>query len=462
MPGSFEQLKIDNTLSDAESAAINALENLKKEDLTKALKDDKIDISGQKRSITEIADIFSDCVTQVDGNLTISKENKVKEPWLEDMIKNGQDLAYFLFVVAKYLNITWSEKLDAKAINTETITQLKLLKDLVNKKETAPSNTETSDTLTEADINFKLYSGLQKSDVLSAVTDLKKTNAELAKKIIPLLKAGDVIWVQKALGMEETATALYKKADGKFGRNTLENLRNGKIVARTGNGGGNGGWTENGDGGNGKGKWKEKNKNKTPENDETTPENITSIDQLPITEPPAAVPTKEYHMEMNMYGNKLNIVFYPNYAVKFTASNGKEISSVWSKTRDGILTIDMQSPFPDLKFKTQEEFVLTCNAAIRSIEQKAKTPEKSKKSSRTPLELVLGSLFFASVVPFAMPVVLATAPIVAGGVAPVVWPVLAAKAVFWSKDKNENKDKKTPPTKTSTYDPFDHRQGYGI
>ena len=459
MPGQFEKLEINNALTGDEAAAITALKNTKAEDLTKALKDEKIVTNGWNKTITELADIFIDCIkVGADGKLTISDEDKKKEPRLEEMITKWEDLAFFLYTVAKCLNIAWSEKLAEKAINSETITQLKSLKELVNKKEAAPSNTETSDTLTEADINFKLYSGVQKSDVLSAVTDLKKTNAELAKKIIPLLKAGDIIWVQKALGMEENATALYKKADGKFGRNTLENLRNDKVVARSGNGGGNGGWTENGDGGSGKGKWKEKNKNKVPENDETTPENITSIDQLPITEPPAAVPTKEYHMEMNMYGNKLNIVFYPNYVVKFTASNGKEILSVWSKTRDGVLTIDMPSPFSDLKFKTQEEFVITCNAAIKSIEQKVKTPEEDKKSSRTPIELVLGSLFFAPFVPIAIPAVLATAPIVA----PVVWPVLAANAVtdmlFWSKDK----DAKTPPTKTSPYDPLDHRQGYGI
>lgn len=458
MSGQFEKIEINNALTGDEALAITALENTKAEDLTKALKDEKIKTNGWDKTITELADIFVDCIkVGADGKLTISDEDKIKEPRLEEMITKWEDLAFFLYTVAKCLNIAWSEKLAEKTINSETITQLKSLKELVNKNEQAPSNAETSDTLTEADITFKLYSGVQKSDVLSAVTDLKTTNAELAKKIIPLLKSGDVVDVQKALGMEDTATALYKKADGKFGRNTLENLRNGKVVARSGNGGANGGWTENGDGGKGKGKWKEKNKNKTPENDEITPENITSIEQLPITEPPAAVPTKEYHMEMNMYGNKLNIVFYPNYAVKFTASNGKEISSVWSKTRNGVLTIDMQSPFPDLKFKTQEEFVLTCNAAIKSIEQKKEAAKTDKKESRTPIELVLGTLFFGPIVPVAIPAILASAPIAA-------WPVLAANNVidkiFWSRDKDKDEDK--GPTKPSTYDPFDHRQGYGI
>lgn len=430
MPGQFEKIEINNALTGDEAIAITALENTKAEDLTKALKDEKIKTNGWDKTITELADIFIDCITvSAGGKLTISDEDKKNEPRLEDMVQKWEDLAFFLYTVARCLNIAWSEKLAEKAINAETLTQLKSLKEVVNKKtEQAPSNVETNDTLTEADINFKLYSGVKKSDVISAVNDLQKINPELAKTIIPLLKASDVIGVQKALGMEEWSTPLYKKADGNFGRNTLENLRNGKIVVpiyTTGSGNGNGGWTENG-GGN---KEKDKNKDKTPENEKTNIENITSIDQLPITQPPAPALTKEYHMEMNMFDKKISIVFYPNGLVKFTGSNSKEVAVKWTKLHDKTLVIDTGLSWNSryMKFKSQDEFVIACNNAYDSLKEKAKNPEKAKdKSSWTTTEIILGSLLFAPLVPIVLPVAAVTTGVVGAAVTPIILPTAIA------------------------------------
>lgn len=458
MPGQFEKIEINNALTGDEAIAITALENTKAEDLTKALKDEKIRTSWWDKTITELADIFIECITvSADGKLTISEEDKQTEPRLEEMVQKWEDLAFFLYTVAKCLDIAWSEKLAEKTINAETLTQLKSLKDLVNKTDAPVVDPEVNAEITAEEITFKLYSWVQPSDVIAAVNDLQKINPELAKTIIPLLKSGDVLGVQKALGMEEWNVPLYRKADEKFGRNTLENLRNGKVVAR-GNGGwngsGNGGWTENGGG--------DKDKNK--EIDVIGPEHITSIDQLPITQTPSPALTKQYHMDMEIFGKKIALIFYPNGIVKLTWPESKELTLKWEKLHDKTLVIDTGLPlnYRYIKFKNQDEFAVACNNAYDSLKQKAKDPEKAKNKSKwTPAEIIIGSLLFAPLVPIVLPAAIATVPVAiatAPIVAPAVWTVMLIDDMFGSKDKN----KKPTPKKTSTYDPFDHRQGYGI
>ncbi|MCX6823380.1 MAG: hypothetical protein NTX91_05345 [candidate division SR1 bacterium] len=234
MPGQFEALKIDNTLTKEETDAIDGLKTLKPEDLTKALKDETIKIAGQDKKLAEIAAIFSDCITvDKDNKFVLTEEDKKIHPRLDDMIKNGKDLAYFVYVVANALKTAGAEKLSQTEVNAETRTQLKSLKDLIEKSDKPTPTPEVTAELKESDITFTLYSKLQPADVVSAFTDLQKANPELAKTIMPLLKSGDVIGVQKALGMEENATALYKNADGKFGKNTLRNLKEGKVVVPT-------------------------------------------------------------------------------------------------------------------------------------------------------------------------------------------------------------------------------------
>gem|GEM_PF-6250501 len=160
-------------------------------------------------------------------NQLVSKEDAPK--WLTGIItdKDENDFAYLIYKLSEILHVQQAGVENNKIISVDTIVQLASLKEAVLKTEltTAPSQTPES-----IDITFPLY-GVTKAQIDAAVVTLQKNNSDLAKTITPLLKEGNVVAIQKALGMKTTdRTSLADYADGKFGTYTLKNLQAGTVV----------------------------------------------------------------------------------------------------------------------------------------------------------------------------------------------------------------------------------------
>lgn len=255
----FEALKIDNTLEAAEKTAID---NLKidgtntAEIFKTALKNEKIAWVDQK--FVDIATAFSTYNVEfsvTEGTTAVKSEpiakcNETAPQRLKTLIadKDSNDLVYFMYKISVLLKVGEEKDLEKETFGLKTIQQLKNLKTEIEK----PATTEVGDTtkLEAKDITFTLYSWVTPDQVVTAGEKLKIADPTLAKKIIPLLKSGDIKGVQEALSMTNDATELYKKADGKFGKRTLTNLEAGKII-------------EQKEAGNTKTGTKEKDENKT-------------------------------------------------------------------------------------------------------------------------------------------------------------------------------------------------------
>jgi|GEM_PF-6061592 len=99
----------------------------------------------------------------------------------------------------------------------------------------------------QEDVNIKRFNnGLTKEDVVKAVNQgllkLSDDVADEAKKqaIVDLIKEGNTKEIQLKLGMvEDKSLDLIHRADDKFGKKTLENLRAGRVVGETPDNGGN-------------------------------------------------------------------------------------------------------------------------------------------------------------------------------------------------------------------------------
>jgi hypothetical protein len=95
------------------------------------------------------------------------------------------------------------------------------------------------------DVKIDLY-GISKEDVVKATNEglltLSDTVADEAKKqaIVDLIKEGKTKEIQVKLGMVENKSLdLVHRADDKFGKKTLENLKAGRVVGETPDNSGN-------------------------------------------------------------------------------------------------------------------------------------------------------------------------------------------------------------------------------
>ena len=402
MAGQFEALTIDNTLTPEETNAIDGLKKLKPEELIKALKDEKIKTIAGEKSLTDIAGIFKDCISvDKDGKFTMTEDDKKTQPWLDEMITKGKDLAYFVYVVANALKTAWAEKLSNEKVNAETRTQLQNLRDLIAKTPDTPASTpaatpEVVNALTDNDITCDLKNWVTKAEVVTAVALLQvKLKADGKTALDSGKTVNDIIWylknnqpkeLQLALGMKEGTGPLYERADGLFGKRTLDNLKKGSLVvpANTGN-------SEK----KNTPKNKIKSRNQAAEKDETAPKTISSIDQLPITDIPAPKPTREYHMDMEIDDHKATIVFYPDYTVKFTGSNGREMVAGWNKSRDWEVSIGVNvlGKPTYMKYKNQNEFAIACDNVMKWRAQNTGTPDTKKASESSLLEKITWRMF---------------------------------------------------------------------
>jgi len=227
MTGQFEKLEINQELTQDEIKAINDLKET--DELQTALTTEKIQLQWIELTFLEMANAFStyDVKWDEEKNQLVSKEDAPK--WLTGIItdKDENDFAYLIYKLSEILHVQQAGVENNKIISVDTIVQLASLKEAVLKTEltTAPSQTPES-----IDITFPLY-GVTKAQIDAAVVTLQKNNSDLAKTITPLLKEGNVVAIQKALGMKTTdRTSLADYADGKFGTYTLKNLQAGTVV----------------------------------------------------------------------------------------------------------------------------------------------------------------------------------------------------------------------------------------
>ncbi|MDR2415389.1 MAG: hypothetical protein LBD75_01970 [Candidatus Peribacteria bacterium] len=85
------------------------------------------------------------------------------------------------------------------------------------KTDKPPETQQTQDVLKESDLNFTLYSGISKKNIIDAVNEI--TNSTIKSQAISLLKEKKIKDFQVFLGMEGS------EQDGKFGKKTLTVLQ---------------------------------------------------------------------------------------------------------------------------------------------------------------------------------------------------------------------------------------------
>lgn len=266
----FKDITIDKNLTPEEQEIINALESIDISDLKKSLQEEKI--SWIDQTFFDAATAFTTYNVQYKewekstddwGNEIVTESwlvcDETAPQRLKDMFtdKDQNDFAYFIYKTSEFLSVG-TENIEQYTLNKNTQTQLvnlqteiekqKLNEEVVvneeennesdsneNQEEEEENTEEQIETITADEIAINnLKNGVSKSDIVSAVEELATTNPTLANEIIPLLKTGSVKEIQIKLGMEEgNSVPLYKKADGLFGKRTLENLAVGKVVEIT-------------------------------------------------------------------------------------------------------------------------------------------------------------------------------------------------------------------------------------
>lgn len=258
----FKDITIDKNLTPEEQEIINALWSIDISDLKKSLQEEKI--SWIDQTFFDAATAFSTYKVQYKewekteddwGNEVVTESwlvcDETAPQRLKDMLtdKDQNDFAYFIYKTSEFLSIG-TENIESEKLNAATVTHLTQLKTEIlkqevvdsqkNKEQVGESEEDIEETpeavkvenITIDDIAITQFdNGVSKQDILSAIQTLGENYPTLANEIIPLLKTGNVKEIQVKLGMEEGDTVpLYKKADGRFGKRTLENLRAGKVV----------------------------------------------------------------------------------------------------------------------------------------------------------------------------------------------------------------------------------------
>lgn len=229
MPQYFEQLTIDSELSEYERGAIDALQQNCEKDIKSAIQTETI--KWVNLNFLQMATAFSGKTEVKDGKL-VAKDGA--DEWIKKMIESpdNNDFAYLIYKLSEILQVqnAWVET-DKLWVNTTvqlTKLQAEILKTEVTT--TTPSPAATKESLESTDIPFTMY-GVTKEQIKDALSALQGKSPELVKKITPLLKEGNVLEIQKALGMKTTGrTSLADYADGKFGWQTLQNLKAWKVV----------------------------------------------------------------------------------------------------------------------------------------------------------------------------------------------------------------------------------------
>lgn len=159
----FNEIKIDNELSEKEKSAILGLKSIKVDDLKIALKKEKIKIKDNDKEISLLFSEIADAFTKYDVKFALTKSATEKDDWWNDKInltstliatyktdtpvrlkalvedKNQNDFAYFLSVIANKLIPSEKEKVEIETFWFETMKQLQDLKAKITASSTTPA-----------------------------------------------------------------------------------------------------------------------------------------------------------------------------------------------------------------------------------------------------------------------------------------------------------------------------------
>ncbi len=253
MTGTFENIKINDTLETAEKTAIEWLEKLDDATLIKALQDESINVvisktgDAEKMKDMKMADIIAafDTFVTIDATtdpkkLTMSyKANTTAPEWIKNIVDDktpkGNDLAFLINAI--YINLTeWSTTAE-ELFTVETKTRLAGLKKEIEKSSTASTGETTIPTLdlSKLDDNKIYFTDETITPLLKSTIEWYTWgNQNVEKQVFEYLNAWEIAKLQEYLYKQNVANGTTdqmnsrngKTWDGILGEWTLDGMKN--------------------------------------------------------------------------------------------------------------------------------------------------------------------------------------------------------------------------------------------